>query len=194
MLCIRILVVSNMPGEVDRATSSLEIEGATVVAKETYGDAKNLAKYAYDAFSSGDYDFMAVISDNPTAADITLRKYDGITPAVCRDLDDARNAREAGEINVVVLKGAEDGIDGAIQMFAKGGSIASHIKARIPTVPRPAPRRAPEELHSSRHNEDPKTYVSMPRRPGVGGWIKDALGIVDTEPRKEKHNGDSNGS
>ncbi len=193
MLCIRILVVSNIPGETDRATSSLEIEGATIVAKEVSGDAKGLARQSSDAFSSGNYDFMAVIADNPAAADIAFRKHDGITSTVCRDIDDAKNAREAEEVNAVVLKGSEDDIAGIIRAFAKGTGLAGSIKAKIPSAPK-AVQHKTEEPRPAKRFEEHEAEVQRPRRAGVGGWIKDALGIMDDEPRGAKHSGESDGS
>ena len=197
------MVVSNVPGKGDSAVSSLEIEGAIIVAKETAHDSRSLAKYAHDTFAAGNYDFMVVMADNPTAAEMALRKYDGITSAVCSDANDAASAREDGA-NAVVVKAddAERAVE-VISTLAKGRGFARQLKARIPGIQKPSHEEG-EGRQQEEHAKPAavtKQHVAqapepdepdLPRRPGVGGWIKDALGIVDVEkPKKEAREKDS---
>ena len=204
MLEIRILVVSNVPGAGDSAVSSLEVDGATIVAKETGHDARALAKYSGDFFASGNYDAMVVISDNPTATDVALRRHEGIVATVCRDIDDARSARE-NDANTIVLKAGDSTPAGdIIGAFMKGGGFRPRL--RVPAVSKapmqhsdPAAEQPQHHVHAPQDTvrkiafrpkdepvaqQEPYEEPQMPKRPGVGGWLKDALGIVDVEKPK----------
>lgn len=164
---------------------------------------RSLAKYTASLFSSGGYDFAIAVVDNTVAASIALNKYDGITSAVCHDADEARSAKSQ-DVNVVVIKhGSMEEADAIVNAFTKGMGI--QLKIKLPEVQMPQIRIQKEEAQVQQKQPAPSKKQPaqpvkqsfydepMPTRPGVMGWIKDSLGIVDnpedvaaTQPKKKE--------
>ena len=151
-----------------------------------------LAKYAASLFSSGGYDFAIVVVDNTVATSIALNKYEGITSAVCHDADEARAAKSQ-DVNVIIIKHSNiDEADAIVNAFAKG--MGMQLKIRLPEVQLPQIKVQKEEVQAQRKQAAPvkkqaavqparqQAYDGpMTARPGVVGWIKDSLGIVDVQ-------------
>lgn len=196
---IKILIITNIQSAADTMLDSIDFGGATVVSREVSGDVRSLAKSTAALFVNGGYDFAIAITDNTVAASIALNKYDGITSVVCHDAEEARSARSQG-VNVVIIKQNNTDIaDSIVNAFAKGMGL--QLKIKIPSITLTQTRPQPEEAKETRQVVAPKKQQAMPQaaqqerperldgpaqasRPGVMGWIKDSLGIIDeTEPQ-----------
>ncbi len=175
-----------------------------MVSKEVGGDVRSLAKYTASLFSSGGYDFAIVVADNTVAASIALNKYEGITSAVCHDAEEARAAKSQ-DVNAIIIKHSGiDEADAIVNAFTKGMGI--QLKIKLPEVQMPQIKMQKEEAPAQHKQQAPgKKQIPQPQareraydepaapaRPGVMGWIKDSLGIVDAPEdtaqvkRKEK--------
>ncbi len=156
------------------------------------GDVRTLAKYTASLFSSGGYDFAIVVVDNTVATSIALNKYEGITSAVCHDADEARAAKSQ-DVNAVIIKHSNiDDADAIVNAFAKG--MGMQLKIKLPEVQMPqikmqkdevqVQRKQPVQIKKQAAVQPAKQQAydeAMPARPGVMGWIKDSLGIVDVQ-------------
>ena len=209
---IRILLISNVEGETDELVGSLEFEGATVVSKDVSGNAKSLAKSIATLFADGKYDFVIAVSDNTVGTNVALNKYEGITASICHDPEEAKSAREEG-VNVAVVRQGNIGqVDAIVSAFSKGNGL--QLKIKMPTIQKLQPRQNVEEEPAAHERESPvamqkkpqpkqvaqvrreREEPEPPKRPGLYGWIKDSLGIIDVEkpkPSKKKQD-DSKGS
>ncbi len=186
---IKILVTTNIRGFEDILIEHINIDGATVITKESRVDAKALADRAYDLFSNGGFDYAIVASDNPIATSVALNRHEGIASSVCRSADDARNARD-NEVNILVLENPnEDLIGDIVSSFVKGG--VARIMPKIPNITRKTePEQKPEkkvekiaetkqQKKSKPQENDDYAIQETKRRPGIRGWLKDSLGIID---------------
>lgn len=207
---IKILLVSNIPGESDRIIASLNVSNATIISKETDYDEKATAKYAHDIFAAGNFDMMVLVVKKPTALDVAFKKYDDVIAAVCRDTSDAKDARDS-DVNALIIKEQDiEAIDSIISAFAGSGISSALKQIKMPSMPkraeapapaqqqrRPEPQQQPQPQIQQRKplqilpkpkpkpQPEPDDEPNMPKRPGLQGWIKDSLGIVDTEkPQK----------
>ncbi len=109
---------------------------------------------------------------------------------------------------VIVKYGNLEQIDEIISSFSKGKGI--QLKMRMPTIQKPQPKQQAEEpivkerqdqavnerigslqkkqqikpaAPKAEYGEEPE----LPKRPGVKGWLKDSLGIIDVnKPKPDK--------
>lgn len=208
---IKILIISNMEGGIDSVMNSLDLEGVTVVTKEVAGDSRTLAKQACGLLSSGRFDLVIALPTNPIAANLTFNKYEGITSAVCHDLSDVKSAR-AENSNVMIVKSPDGDVGRMISAFVKGGGFGS-MKIKLSTLTKEEAKpqvqvqqqKAQQQIQQTEIPEQKKSPMQLkkfsqsiteepiedqaPKRPGISGWIKDSLGIIDTE-KQDKPAGD----
>ncbi len=211
---MKVLIISNMEGGIDALMESLDLEGVTIVTREVAGDSRSLAKQASGLLSSGKFNLVVALPTNPIAANLTFNKYEGIVSAVCRDMGDVKSAR-AENSNVMIIKSPGQDVGDIISAFVKGGGFGS-LKIKMPDIVKSEPQQrvqqqpqqeAPREAQAApvqrkpliqfRREESPEEPAeeSAPRRPGISGWIKDSLGIIDAEKptRQETEDGDGKG-
>ncbi|MCL4365349.1 MAG: RpiB/LacA/LacB family sugar-phosphate isomerase [Candidatus Marsarchaeota archaeon] len=208
---IKILIISNIEGAIDSVVNSLDLEGITVMTKEVAGDSKTLAKQACDLLSSGRFGFIIALPTNPIVANLTFNKYEGITSAVCHDLSDVKSAREENS-NVMIVKSPGGDMGRMISAFVKGGGFGS-MKIKLPTITldemkpqvqqlqqkvqqqiqqaeTPEQKKSPLQLKKFSHSiMEAPVEDQVPKRPGISGWIKDSLGIIDTEKQDKPAEG-----
>ncbi len=199
-VAIKILLISNVEGGSDELLAAADLEGSTIVAKETKGDVKAMVKYAVGLFAQGRYDAIVALADNPIGANIAFNKYEDMRALVCNSAEDAKSAEENG-VNVLVLKSENAGLmESIIGTFSKGKG--PQLRIRLPKMQQKVqqiqePKPQPTTLQVKRPPPQPapvkKEYVEepdLPKRPGVRGWIKDKLGIIDVEnfesPKQKK--------
>ncbi|MDE1768532.1 MAG: hypothetical protein KGH64_02985 [Candidatus Micrarchaeota archaeon] len=201
---MKILLVSNVPEGVDGLVNSFDEEGTTIVARELSADARDMANGAYDAFSRGNFEVMVIHSDNPVASSLAFNKISGAAAAVCTSAEDVPEAMSNGA-NILILKGSESSYEAILGAAARSAPSSGRQQAPLrvkPSRPQPAPRQqAPERqqqteirlpklqipnlldrpAQAKREREEPEDMriPTGPRRPGVMGWLKDELGIVD---------------
>lgn len=189
-----------MSGESDDALENLEIDGATLVTKEVNSGAKELAATAHALYAKGSYDLVVALVDNPIAANLVFNKYDDMPSAVCQDAEDAKNAKDNGVVALVIKQTGVKQLNDIIATFGKGG--LSRLRPRMPSMPRAAPAveqpqpqqnskpftlKAPKLFDSKpRQQRPPEPETRLPKRPGIGGWIKDELGIIDEDKTKKE--------
>ena len=205
--CIRILLVSDAEGDLDRAIESLESEGAAIVAKEIKAEPKEVAKLAASMMSRGKYDIIIALTGNPFAANIAFNKSEGTSAAVCASAENVAEAVENGA-NVIVVGWDATGrladmLDAVLESYG-GGKVH-----RQPAEAVVHEEKVPEERHVQHVHMQPKSgigaliprgmfrhhkpkeqereeFVQGPKREGIIGAIKDELGIVDVEVHKKK--------
>ena len=107
MIYMKILAVSNVSGEVDRAVEALENADAKIVAKEIPGDLNALDKTVHDSVRSGMYDYVLALPSDHIGACIQLNKYKEIKAAPCISEEDIRLAALNGANVIVVRSGAQ---------------------------------------------------------------------------------------
>lgn len=202
---------------IDKVVSVLDSEGATVVTREMDSDSKEMARRAYDLFVKGGYDMIVAVPDNPVAANIAFNKLEGLSAAVCDSVEDASIAKE-NDANVLVIKNPDSQDLGNILAAAtkKGGFQLGRARQQPRPVVRAQPKPHQEEDVPNQEPQKQQIKISMPSflqkpqmqkpaervrnipvgpsRPGVVGWIKDSLGIIDSREdpaRKSQQSADA---
>lgn len=196
---------------VDKLVSVLDSEGVTVVTKEINSDVKDMAKRAYDLFVKGNYDMIVAVPDNSVVANMAFNKFEGASAAVCDSVEEASVAKE-NDANVIIIKNPDSEELGDI-LATVTKKAGFHLgKVKLPSRPVMSAQHRPhqeEEMHEEpepkREHAQPVTHILQPKpqaprppvervqnipagpsRPGVMGWVKDSLGIID-RPKEEQH-------
>ncbi|VVB77426.1 Ribose/Galactose Isomerase [uncultured archaeon] len=196
---MKLLVLSNVPGAVDRVIDLVQQHG-NVVAKESMMTNDAIAYTAQGELHNGTYDQLIVIAKDPIGAGMILNKQEDVEAAVCDSAEDVKMANSNGA-NVIVIRNPDSDSLGDILNEAVGRSGASKIAAgiRIPSFarkpePRPAqgqaqvqrrererPMPAPKKVELSKEEaeaEEKLESLKTARNGNLVGKLKDALGIL----------------
>jgi hypothetical protein len=186
---VRLLVLSNIPGSVDRIVDILQTH-SNIIAKEASMAESTMASMVAEQLKNRSYDQAIVVARDPIQAGILLNKKDGVQAVVCHSIDDVRLAKENGA-NVIVIRNMSS--DSAAEVIAQAaGMSARGIKMpqiRMPEslLPQQQPKQQEKEPQKrgilvSRKAKKPEPEEEEPRRGSHSGKmmdkIKDYLGIV----------------
>jgi hypothetical protein len=165
---MRLLILSNVPGSVDKVVEVLQ-QGNNVVAKELTMANEAIAREAREALKAGSCDLVLVIAKDPIGAGMVLNKREEIEAAVCDSADDVKLAK-GNSANVIVIKDANSGALGDMlaEMSGKGGVSQRKLGIKMPSFGRrQEPGEEAEEEKESR-SPAPKNKASAPRKEPEG--------------------------
>ena len=166
-----------------------------MVSKEMDSDYAAMASRACGIFSQGAFDLIIAVTDNAVGANIAFNKTEGMVSSVCKTVEDAEEAKDNGANVIVLRQDNADELERIIDIFSKGGGFQLRAKIAPKLQPKPAPQavQAPRPQQKkafgfvAKKPAAPQTEEQQgPKRPGVMGWLKDELGIVDVEKPKPK--------
>lgn len=128
---MKLLVMSNVPGSVDKVVDIVE-RSNNVVAKETSATTSGIAHAVGEQVRNGSCEQAIVIAKDPIGVGMLLNKEDGVEAAVCSSIEDAQLAKENGA-NVIVIRDfmSEDLHDIVAQAVGGHGGMGKGLKLGI---------------------------------------------------------------
>lgn len=183
---MKIYIISNSYDKSESFENALEKLDANITLKEVSSDEKKIANLASAALESKAPNFVLVFVKDPIAANMYLNKQRNINSAVCNSNRDFELARK-NNINVIVVGDDLDDADGFAKMLMSNGmqkmsqkskpsqsknqdqKPTNHDKGQV----RDQKQKAEEDEQSESQDDQ------LPKRPGIIGHLKDALGIID---------------
>ncbi len=183
---MKILVLSNVPGSVDRIVDILHTHH-NVIAKEANIAESTIASTAAEQLAKKAYDQVIVVARDPIQAGMLLNKKEKVDAAVCHTPEDVKLAKSNGA-NVIIIRDINSAA--AHEIIATAASVSLR-GLKIPQF------RMPEVHQSQLEREEPaakrrgimgsknakaEQKEGPPRRAAdpnsVVGKIKDYLGIL----------------
>ena len=193
---MKLLVLSNVPGSVDKLVSIVQ-KSHSVVAKETSMTTDQIVRSVAEEIESGTYDQVVVAAKDPIKTGMLLNKCDQVQAAVCGSVEDVEQARESGA-NAIVIRDTDSGeLYGIVSKIVESGmthTIRSSIKApSLSILKKKAPGRQWPSFHKDKPTQpepqeeenvvtedyaDEELEEVSSKRKGIIGKIKNALGIL----------------
>lgn len=194
---MKILVLTNIK-EGTEELDSLDVPNASIIEREVQGSVEQLAEHADRYLKNGKFDCAVVLPDDAMGASMYLNKIDGVRCVICRSGSDVERAK-AHDANTIVIEDAQpETINEIIGAMARRGGIgfklpklqrqqpAAEIQEKKAVEAQPAQRPAPAQKPMKRVEAKPQPKeeeapepAPKGKRNGIGGMLKDYLGIVD---------------
>lgn len=182
---MKIYIISNSYDKSELFENALEKHNANITLKEVSTDEKKIADLASEALANKSPDFVLVFVKDPVAANVYLNKQRNINSAVCNSNRDFELAQK-NDINVIVVGDDLDDADGFARMLMSNGAQKMQQKPKtlqpkgeLPKPTKEGKKPTHEQKQEFEEEEEPNEEDSLPKRPGIIGHLKDALGIID---------------
>ncbi|MDE1860111.1 MAG: hypothetical protein KGH72_00140 [Candidatus Micrarchaeota archaeon] len=192
---IKILVISNVNGVTDSLIDGMDVPNANIIARDFEGDVDALSKQVARLFKDRKFDYIVVIPDDVIEAGINLNKIEGARSVVCKFEADAE-AAAAHKANIVIMDDPDSRIFndlmGSLLKGHSGSSSRREPDSRQASIfggfKKPQPqqketKRVHEEKAEEKDVDKEERQQQAPRagkrKGGLGGMLKDYLGIMD---------------
>ena len=154
---MKLLVLSNVPGSVDKLVSIVQ-KSHSVVAKESVMTTDQMVRSVAEEIESGNYDQVVVAAKDPIKTGMLLNKCEAVQAAVCGSVDDVEQARESGANAIVIRDTNSDELYGIVSKIAESGmthTIRSSIKApSLSILKKKAPARQWPSFHKEKERQE----------------------------------------